>query len=86
MASGLCGAAYGAGSAGCPCRTVRVSLRRIKHNEDGSYSITRNGKDVLLMPERYSPNASFNLSCGIGRRAVVIGCPSGLVLIFRFSE
>ena len=49
-------------------------------NTDASW-ITCNSKNVLWLPQEYRPSAS-----AVDASTVVIGCPSGQVLMFKFSS
>ncbi|KAL8285679.1 hypothetical protein RB597_002646 [Gaeumannomyces tritici] len=44
------------------------------------------GRRLIYLPEAFRPNIGASLCCWVQGQSVVVGCKSGEVLLFRFSE
>lgn len=55
----------------------------IKHNQEW---ITWKNKDLIFLPAQFRPSEYEEAACCIQGRKVAIGCDSGQVLFFRFSD
>ncbi|EJT74687.1 hypothetical protein GGTG_08525 [Gaeumannomyces tritici R3-111a-1] len=44
------------------------------------------GRKLIYLPEAFRPNIGASLCCWVQGQSVVVGCESGEVLLFRFSE
>lgn len=48
--------------------------------------ITWNKKNLMFLPLQYRPRLDANVTCCVQSRKVAIGCESGQILFFKFSE
>lgn len=81
------------GSAPKPESPMKMALSRkavpdwcpygIKNNHEW---ITWKNKDLIFLPAQFRPSRSEQTACSVQDRKVVIGCGSGQVLFFKFSE
>lgn len=53
---------------------------------DGQAWITRDEKNLILLPQQHCPGQDGPCTVQVGCQRVIIGCESGQVLIFGFEE
>ncbi|KAL6862077.1 WD40-repeat-containing domain protein [Trichoderma novae-zelandiae] len=72
---------------------AKATLVRTKLPKWGRYGISNNrdwitwdNKELIFLPTQYRSRNTDQVTCGVQDRMVVIGCDSGQVLFFKFSE